>query len=343
MINQLNEKLDKRFLSFSNNKLIHEAICYVENSSGSISWHKSKSGLDLYTPFIIASITKLFTTACIFNLGDNQKLSFNDKISKYIDEDILKGLCVLKGEDYTLDITINNLIFQNSGIEDVYENGNFKTIMINKDYSFDFEDICNATRKKEAIFKPSTPKKAYYSDLNFDLLGKIIEKITGRALVDVYKEIIINPLNLKNTYLVCNEEVVPEIYYRDKKIHRPKALSSSGASGGIVSNAKELMCFIKAFFMGKLFAKENIENLPEGNSLQINMFPIKYNKGFMEFKISRIMSPFCPVPKLIGHSGSTGSFAFFAPDKDIFMVGNLNQMADARLPFQLMAKISSLF
>lgn len=80
------------------------------------------------TPFIIASITKLFTTACIFNLSENHRISFNDKISKYIDEEILKGLCVFKGEDYSFDITINN------------------------------------------------SKKAYYSNLNFDILGKLFAK-----------------------------------------------------------------------------------------------------------------------------------------------------------------------
>lgn len=36
--------------------------------------------------------------------------------------------------------------------------------------------------------------------------------------------------------------------------------------------------------------------------------------------------------ELIGHSGSTGSFAFYYPEKEMFLVGDLNQMAKPSLP-----------
>ena len=39
--------------------------------------------------------------------------------------------------------------------------------------------------------------------------------------------------------------------------------------------------------------------------------------------------------ELIGHSGSTGSFAFYYPIKDLYIVGDLNQMANAALPIRL--------
>ncbi|XMB66770.1 serine hydrolase [Mycoplasmatota bacterium zrk1] len=41
---------------------------------------------------MLASITKLYTTACIMSLHKESKLSLDDKISQYLMEDILKGL-----------------------------------------------------------------------------------------------------------------------------------------------------------------------------------------------------------------------------------------------------------
>lgn len=42
--------------------------------------------------------------------------------------------------------------------------------------------------------------------------------------------------------------------------------------------------------------------------------------------------------ELVGHGGSTGSFAFYYPEKDVFFVGDVNQMAKPigiRLAMQL--------
>jgi hypothetical protein len=44
--------------------------------------------------------------------------------------------------------------------------------------------------------------------------------------------------------------------------------------------------------------------------------------------------------ELKGHSGSTGSFAFYYPVKDLFFVGDLNQMANAALPVRLSTRLA---
>ena len=53
-------------------------------------------------------------------------------------------------------------------------------------------------------------------------------------------------------------------------------------------------------------------------------FPFKYGIGIQKFYIPRFLSPFKPVPNMIGHSGSTGSVAFYIPDKDFFVTGTVN-------------------
>jgi hypothetical protein len=44
--------------------------------------------------------------------------------------------------------------------------------------------------------------------------------------------------------------------------------------------------------------------------------------------------------ELIGHSGSTGSFAFYYPIRDLYFVGDLNQMANAALPVRLSMQLA---
>jgi CubicO group peptidase (beta-lactamase class C family) len=97
----------------------------------------------------------------------------------------------------------------------------------------------------------------------------------------------------------------------------------------MISTAPELMKFLKAFFNGELFAKSNIESV-EWNKIQFS--PLEYGKGMMRVKMPRIMSPFMPAPEIIGHSGSSGSFAFYCPSKQVYIVGTLNQTE--KNPFQ---------
>jgi len=53
----------------------------------------------------------------------------------------------------------------------------------------------------------------------------------------------------------------------------------------------------------------------------------------MRVKMSRLMSPFFPAPEILGHSGSSGSFAFYCPSRDLYIVGTMNQTE--KNPFQL--------
>ena len=74
----------KIFDSVTKKKHIHESILLVENSNGDVSYSFGYGGKNADTPFFIASITKLFTTACIFILREQGKLSLDDEITRYL-------------------------------------------------------------------------------------------------------------------------------------------------------------------------------------------------------------------------------------------------------------------
>lgn len=291
----------------------------------------------------MASITKLFTTICIFILREQGKLSLNDEISKYLKEDILKNLHVYKGQEYSNKITISDLLFHTSGLRDGIEEGSkeLKRLATNVDAQIDFNEILLQTKEKEPHFAPGMGKRAHYANINFDILGTIIEIVTNSPLEDVYRKFICDPLELKNTYLPIDEDdYIPSVYYKDTAYYHPKLLRSIRASGGCISTARELMVFIKAFFKGKLFNKAVFHELKAKNRLQSTMYPIHYGAGYMIVPLGGMANLFRGKGELIGHSGSTGSFAFYYAEEDMFFVGDVNQMQNPAIPVRLAMRLA---
>jgi len=209
------------------------------------------------------------------------------------------------------------------------------------DVLIDINEAIIKTKDIKPRFAPGTAKRAHYTNINSELLGKIIESITNSTLEDVYRQFIFDPLKLKNTYLPKDEDdLVPYIYYKDTALHRPKLLKSIRASGGCVSTARELMVFIKAFFKGKLFNPAVFDELKVNNRLQASMLPIHYGAGYMRIPLSGFATLFMGQGELIGHSGSTGSLAFYYPEKDMFFIGDVNQMGNPAMPVRLVMRLA---
>lgn len=60
----------------------------------------------------------------------------------------------------------------------------------------------------------------------------------------------------------------------------------------------------------------------------------------MQIPLDGITTLFMGKGELLGHSGSTGSFAFYYPDKDLFIVGDLNQMDNPALQIRLAMQLA---
>lgn len=337
------EKLEKYFDKLTTSPKVHEAILYCENSNGDFTWSKSYGDKTLDTPMVAASITKLFTTTCILRLYQEGKLKLDDKITEYLAPACIKNLHSYKGIDYSQDLTINNLLHHTSGLPDFYLAG--KNSIYNKvkttDFSYSFQDEIAWTKSLQAIFPPSSGNKAFYADVNFDLLGKIIEAVTELSYQEACKKYIFEKLSLAKTFIASKEtDEIPSLYYKSEKIKRNKFISSCYANGGAITTARELMIFLKAFWLGELFDKSLFDEISNSNKLQLSFYPICYAGGYMKIEASL---PFSKKSILVGHSGSTGSFAFYCKDKDIFFVGDIPQISDPSLPVRFVMNAVSKF
>jgi D-alanyl-D-alanine carboxypeptidase len=197
------------------------------------------------------------------------------------------------------------------------------------------------TKKMKALFAPGTKKRANYSDANFQLLGKIIEVITGKSYFENCTNFIINPLGLTKTYLYQNpEDNTPKtLYYKRNELTIPKAMTSFGADGGMVSTSEEMLIFIEAFFAGKLFPSTYIDNLQEWNRI---FFPMRSGVGIHLFKLPWIFNPAGTIPDFIGHSGLSGALAYYSPKENMFIAGTVNQVAHPDISFKTMIKLSQV-
>ena len=332
-----NAIIEKAFNKTTQSKLVHEAVLLVENTAGDFHAEKGYGGRDIHSPLFTASVAKLFVTTCIMIFNEQGKLKLNDKLADYFDADTLKGLHTFKGKDYSFNLTLSDLLFHRSGLPCWYQTGGVQRI-VNEDFEFSFEKQLANTKSNEAKFAPGS-QKAFYSDINFGLLGKTIEKISGWHISDAYQEYIFKPLELGKTSFITDESLVVPIWIRDKQIHRPKFLLTHGEQA-VVTTANDLMIFLKAFFAGKLFNAKIFEELSVYTRFMFPMFSMCAGGGYWQIPLGGPGNLFMGQGELLGHSGSTGSFAFYYPHKDLYFVGDFNQAALPALAIRFVMRLA---
>ena len=326
------------------NKSIFGTVLTVEK--GNERWTGSAGNLKSEQPFFIASTTKLYVTALILKLKADGKLSLDDKISKFLAPEIMKKLHYYKGINYSDVLTISNLLAHTSGLPDYFEDKDtdgkslLQKLQEGNDQSWTFEQAVEMSKKMTPKFAPNTKWKAHYSDTNFQLLGKIIENINSKTIAEVMHGLIFQPLALKQTYMYtdASDKTPAMMYFKNKPLDICKAMTSFGADGGIVSTSAETMVFLKAFFNGYFFPKSYLPELYTWNSV---MFPLEYGVGIMKFQLPAIFTMFRKMPAFIGHSGLSGAFAYYVPEKDVFLAGTVNQINNPGTSYKMLIQIVS--
>ena len=342
----MKDKLDQSLLdqivrATNEKKNIFGAVFYVSSEDKSIDLLSASGNFEPDRPYYIASINKLFISAILLKLYADNELNINDKISVYLPEEVMGGLHVHNGQEYSNALTITHLLSHTSGLPcyllDTQADG--KNVMAELEAGIDqpwpIDRVIQTVKSMKTHFPPGKEGKAKYVDTNYQILGLVIENITGIpvqiALKNLFQE-----LNLTQTYVfedIQDDSFVP-IYYKSEQRKVPLFLSST--RNDIISTAKDQMTFLKAFFNGHFFPKERLHELGKWNKV---FFPFKYGIGIQKFYMPRVLSPFQPVPEMIGHAGSTGSVAFYIPEMDVYITGTTNQQAQPNIAFQTMIKI----
>lgn len=321
------DKLDSIFMKYKRKVKSNGMSVTITNEDGSFTWSNSSGNLAGDQQFFIASVTKLFATTVLLNLIDEGKISFDDKICKYLPKEYCENLHNYKGKDYTSELTVKDLMTQTSGLPDYYTESSkgylAESDLLKHDQTMTLDEVVERTRKLNAKFAPGSKKKAYYSDANWDLFLPIVEKLSGMTVEQCYDKYIITPLGLKNTYLFTKgmEFTVPAIWINDAVYKFPKLACGWPMSGSIISNNHDMIIFLKAFWSGKLF---NLRNMQSVNTYYYTQFfPMEYGLGNARFR-------YPGEPTLYGHSGATGVVCYYAPKYKMYISACINELNEVK-------------
>jgi len=322
-------------------KFIQGAVFYLSSGDKSIDLISAAGNIKDESQYYTASINKLFISAVVLKLCSDNKLDLLEKISTFLPKEIINGLHLYKGTDYSKNLSIAHLMSHTSGLPcyliDRQANGKkaMDELEAGIDQPWPIDRVIQEVKRMKTHFPPGKEGKAKYGDTNHQILGLIIENIKGKPVNIVLKNLF-QELNLTETY-VCedvNDKNFVPILYKSEVRHIPLYLTST--QNDIISTAKDQMTFLKAFFSGYFFPKERLNELEKWNNI---FFPFKYGIGIQKFHMPRIFSPFNPAPDMIGHCGSTGSVAFYVPNIGLYITGTINQQARPNIAFQTMIKI----
>ncbi|MBV8553110.1 MAG: beta-lactamase family protein [Acidobacteriaceae bacterium] len=159
--------------------VVKDGRLFYANAFGDANLAKNeRSTVD--TRYAVGSISKQFTAAAILLEQEKGKLSLDDKISKYFPE--------LTRAD---EVTIRNLLSHTSGYEDYAPQDYLIPEWTNPTTP---DEIMDRWAKKPLNFEPGTQWQ--YSNTNYVIAGKILEKVSGEQLLPYLNEHIFRPLEM---------------------------------------------------------------------------------------------------------------------------------------------------
>jgi CubicO group peptidase (beta-lactamase class C family) len=190
----------------------------------------SKAPMLVTTPQAIGSITKQFTAAAILLLQQEKKLSIDDKLSKFVPEYVDADK-----------VTLRQMLNMVSGISDndpaIY--GDHLTHPIAR------KEMFANLNKLPLMWSPES--HMVYTNTNYNLLGLVIERASGKPYLTYLRETIFGPLAMSSTSTV--DQPPPDMatgYYHNKP-GQPFSTRAelhpdfSFGTGNLVSTAQDLL------------------------------------------------------------------------------------------------------
>lgn len=150
---------------------------------------REKTLITKSTPLHLASVSKVITATAILKLINAKKIDLDQKVNT-----------ILKEFPYP-DVTIKTLLNHRSGIRNyAYFTDRDKTVW-DRHNILTNQDILTIMATKNIGLEFKTDTRFSYCNTNYAMLALIIEKITKQSFEDAMKNIIFEPLGMKNTYV----------------------------------------------------------------------------------------------------------------------------------------------
>jgi CubicO group peptidase (beta-lactamase class C family) len=240
---------------------------------------EAKKPMELDTIFRVYSMSKVITSVAVMQLVEEAKIKLDDPIETYLPE--LKGLKVITGgtaDSPTLvpatnAITVKHLLTHTAGF--VYDFSAKEPLK----QLYQKADLLEAASTSDFIKRLATlplahqPGTAYAYGVNTDVLGRLVEVVSGLSLEEYVQKNICEPIGMKDTSFDVPEEKMPRLakLYETgpdgklKALEKPiygayaekgKGFASGGA--GIFSTISDYFCFAQMLLNGGRFNDQQV-------------------------------------------------------------------------------------
>jgi len=220
----------------------HDSHVIYRKAFGQRSLEPTRSPMMVDTIFDIAFLTKVVaSTTAVMQLADQGKVRLNDPVVKYIPE---------FGQNGQADITVRDLMTHYSGLEPDFD---LNPPWTGRDAGY------SLALSLVPIAPPET--RFIYSDINFIVLGMIVERVSGIPLDSYCAQNIFAPLGMAHTRFLPPRDWLPQIapteYDENRQmlhgvVHDPRSRRMGGVAGhaGLFSTADDLAKFAQTILDG---------------------------------------------------------------------------------------------
>lgn len=289
--------IDKYLRSCAANAHIPALSVTITDSNNVLFAESYGDGADCDTPFFIGSVSKSFTAVCIMQLVERQKIDLDAAISTYLPD-------AVDGDR----ITVRQLLNHTGGL------GQYQNL------------------SDQRIVGPQGVHN--YANVDYSLLGKIIEAVSGQSYSDYITENLLIPLDLSHTAATLEESISNGLIdghtnffgLNIKTGHRYPTDDDSWITvpaGYISSSANDLGRYLQMYLRGGngIISQQSIDTMFYGDTVYIDdEVPYWYGYGWTTVK-EPLTEP------VLRHSGlvETGTACvFILPERDIAIAFTAN-------------------
>jgi len=218
-------------------------IVYVDQPDKSPAFYAAgwknkltKEPADPHAFFKIGSIHKLYISTAVAKLASNGSLSLDDTLADHLPE-------LVGRVEYADQITLRMMVQHRSGIPNFTDNADFDWFVPQTDENKNLELVLD----EPADFKPGA--RYSYSNTNYLLLGRILDKVLGYSHHQYVYDEILAPLGLTHTYFTLDEVAFDDVvsgywYGYDDDLRF--------LGGSMVATAEDVGIFLRALNDGTL-------------------------------------------------------------------------------------------
>ena len=239
------------FLVAKNGEIIYEDYQGYAN-------YESKKLITKDTPMHVASVGKVITSVTVLRLVDLKKLELDQKVNT-----------ILKSFPYD-NITVRMLLNHRSGIP-YYGHFTEKPGVWDRKVTIHNQEVLDLLSSKNIKLDFTPDTRFTYSNTNYVLLALIVENITGKTFYEAMKGLVLNPLKMKNTFVMddlTKKDSVTQSYYANNRRMHWDYLDGTYGDKNIYTTPRDMLKLDLAMYSDQFLSKEIKAEMFKGYSYE---------------------------------------------------------------------------